>query len=191
MAGMEAIAAPHGHRTTDEWVNGNLASLLGAIYFYAAQALSGGRALDAAEYKATRKEILDMLHRARNEATGGWMDESGAWDGWARIAVKDLQGAIVLVSEKGWLAGDWFGDIAALAERERQAQDGDEEQTEPAHAAESIQIRRADTMFQDRYDYMSEKKREDYRVWKQGIMARIEELSGGPADDAMEVDSRP
>ncbi len=41
------------------------------------------------------------------------------------------------------------------------------------HDAPSVQIRRADTMFQDKYDLLSERNREEYKIWKAKIMARI------------------
>jgi origin recognition complex subunit 6 len=43
-------------------------------------------------------------------------------------------------------------------------------------SASNLQIRRADTMFQDKYDLLSEKRQAEYVVWKENIMSRIDAL---------------
>jgi origin recognition complex subunit 6 len=52
----------------------------------------------------------------------------------------------------------------------------DEEEGEEEEGQEVVQIRRADTMFQERYDYLGERKRKAYAEWKEGMLKRIKEL---------------
>ena len=78
----------------------------------------------------------------------------------------------------GWAAG--IEDLVAV--EERKAAEG-----EAATAvAPGQQVKRADTMFQERFDYLSEKKRKEYAAWKAGILGRIKELERD--GDAMEID---
>jgi origin recognition complex subunit 6 len=68
--------------------------------------------------------------------------------------------------------------VEDLVERERaKAQregDGDQE----AERGEQVvgQIGRPDSMFQERYDYLGERKRKAYAEWKQVMLKRIREL---------------
>ena len=48
-------------------------------------------------------------------------------------------------------------------------------------------MRRADTMFQDRYDFLSERKKKEYTLWKAGVLRRIKNLETG--EDGMDIDS--
>jgi origin recognition complex subunit 6 len=68
---------------------------------------------------------------------------------------------------------EWVEGVGDLADRERDAED----EREGGDAGEEVvQIRRADTMFQERYNYLGERKRKAYAEWKGGLLKRIKEL---------------
>jgi origin recognition complex subunit 6 len=196
VAGMEAIVAPQGRRTTDEWAIGHLTSLLAAIYFFVimrVKAIKSGQTVDREAYIPQRKSILALLDRARKEvsiknAAGDdeGEDEGEAWEGWTRVGPRDFDDAINQVKGKGWLTGDWF---KALADVVRMGgDDGDDEDMAEVDGDADVQgaARRADTMFQDRYDYLSETKRAEYKTWKEAMLSKISQLT---SVEAMEVDS--
>jgi origin recognition complex subunit 6 len=69
--------------------------------------------------------------------------------------------------------------VEELVYRERaRAEEEEEEEAndEGEDATGVVQISRPDTMFQDRYDYLSERKRKAYAEWKEGVLKRIKEL---------------
>jgi len=199
MSGVESIVAPGGVMAEDTWVRNNLVSLLGALYLYIWRAVRWpGEDLDEAEYIKFRKELAATLKRARQEVTlnptassssGSPLkrkrptpeEEEAAWEGWHTVRTKDLDTAAIHINRHGWLELDWakgIDDLIAQAggtgEEDDVNEDGDSVTQGP------IQIRRTDTMLQERYDYLSERKKQEYEVWKDGILNRIKKLQARP-----------
>ncbi|KAK3314532.1 origin recognition complex subunit 6-domain-containing protein [Apodospora peruviana] len=118
-------------------------------------------------------------------------DEEDAWEGWHTVRAKDLDSAAVHIHRHGWLELDWAKGIDDLI-NQTAASDGGEGGDDVDEGEQApLQIRKADTMFQERYDYLSEGRRADYAVWKEGILKRIKELERDtppPNHDAMEID---
>lgn len=186
-AGMESIVAPNGRRTADEWVLGNITGLLAAFYFsVTAKARELTSEGTGKEYNAQRKEIIALLTRARKEVTISGLDDD-SWDGWRGIKVKDFDEAVSKVNDSGWLAGDWYHGIADIIQTNQRSYAADTDMLDGDEAAANMQIKRADTMFQDKYDYLSEGKRLDYALWKKSILAKIESRAAGTA---MEIDTQ-
>jgi origin recognition complex subunit 6 len=188
VAGMEAIILPAGRRAADEWVHDNTTALFAAVYFYVTmrvKALTSGAEVNSETYVPLRKEILELLERARDEADTKVADEDLAWSGWSAIKPKAFDEAVAKAKERGWLDSDWYRGIADIVKSDGTGdmQMGDDED---AGLAQTGQVRRADTMFQDRFDYLSEGRRIEYKAWKETTLARISQalVSNG----AMEVD---
>lgn len=200
MAGFESIVAPHGKRTEDGWVNGNLVALLGALYLYVWRGVTspGGQDLDPAKFVSFRKSLVRALSKAREavEVTSKAGDEDGEpWAGWYDVRIKDLDTAALRTNRHGWLEMDWAAGIEDLVRAGQGVNEADEEETGDDDARPEVgQIRRADTMFQERYDYLSERKRKEYAIWKEGILRRIKELERDPGqvrtqeEDVMDID---
>lgn len=207
-AGLSAIITPFRKRTQDEWVDSHLTVLVGAIYWYVSEsaALSPGEEmLDEVPvgYKGARKEILVALRGARDQVhipattTRGKKaeitqeQEAAFWEGWqVTIKAADFDETITEVMSRGWLKSDWYRSI----DLPRDAVEGGDEVDDdldgnPASAATNVQTTRPDTMLQDKFDYLSERRRADYRRWEAGILRRIELLESGEAVDAMQVDA--
>lgn len=208
IAGLEYIIAPYRRRTEDEWINSHLAGLVGAIYWYVSMSasLAPGEKMTAktskARYTSTRKDVLGFLATARHEvkipAARSRKDqvteeeEIAFWKGWQdTIRPSDIDEAVTEVANRGWLNSDWYRSIDYLRAQ------GEGEDDEPQDGVEDditttatlVQIRKADTMLQDKFDYLSERRRAEYRQWKAGIQLKIEVLERGQADEAMQVDS--
>lgn len=195
IAGLESIIAPYRKRTRDEWVNSHLSTLLGAIYWFVSEEarLAPGEEMTAetsrARYKTVRKELLAALREARAEvkipapARGRRVEPTEEqkvvfWDGWQEtIKAADMDVAITEVTNKGWLNSDWYRSIEYLKDKaggdETNEGDPDETQVNPAAI---VQITKADTMLQDKFDYLSERRRAEYRQWKADILRRIDDL---------------
>lgn len=204
MAGLESIIAPYHKRVQDEWVDSHLSALVGAIYWFVSESadLAPGEEMTAetsrARYKSVRKVLLDALRAARDNvkipvpARGRKSEvtqeqEAAFWEGWQEITKPaDLDGAIMEVTNRKWLDSDWYRSIEYLRDK---ADGGGDEAGNPGeddeNAAATVQITKADTMLQDKFDYLNERRRADYRQWKAGILRRIELLE---QKDAMEVD---
>ncbi|KAJ9149966.1 Origin recognition complex subunit 6 [Pleurostoma richardsiae] len=199
MAGMESIAAPHGVRTDDEWVNAHLAGLLAAVYWFVAERAAmqaTGQAVDVARYKAGRARILEVLRRVPGEVKPQ-ADERGAWEGWEVIGTRELDKAVTEVNQRDWLKSDWYRGVLDIKTGDGELSDGgdgeddqaDEEETETPDSPRFCWWK-ADTMFQDRYDYLTREKKERFGVWKESVMERIRQIEREQAD-AVGLDQYP
>ncbi|UQC74709.1 origin recognition complex subunit 6 [Colletotrichum lupini] len=189
LAGMEYVVVPGGLRTRDAWVRENLAALCGAVYFFVAQQvrkLATGEDVDRENYVPARKQVLELLAKAREEVDARGLDEDEAWEGWAPVKSKDFDAAVKEVSERGWLDADWYRSLGDVIEAGHVIADSHGRGGDNAGAYKAP-VRGADTMFLERYDFLSEKKRRDYRIWKESILRRID-LMEEENGDAMEVD---
>ncbi|CAH0031965.1 unnamed protein product [Clonostachys rhizophaga] len=190
VAAMDAIIAPGGRRTKDEWVNQNIAPILSAIYFYVTiklVALSTGQPMTKEPFSAQRREILKLLGRAREETTVNVSSGQDPWTEWEETKPRDFNSAVNQMEEQGWLDSDWFKGLDELVGAKRwdvvaaPAEDEDD-------MAKPIQIRRADTMFQEKYDYLSEERKADYNVWRHKMLQRI--TDNRTNSGAMEIDAQ-
>lgn len=204
---MDAIVAPFRKRTQDEWVNSHLTVLVGAIYWFVSEsaALGPGEELDEAKmkvnYKAARKAIMGALRGARdhvhipNPRTRGKKaeitdeQETAFWEGWQdTIKVIDFDHTITEVTNRGWLLSDWYRSIKFLRAAGEDGDEAGDSDEDDSSAAAHVQTVKPDTMLQDKFDYLSERRRADYRKWEAEILRRIELLESGQQGDAMEVD---
>ncbi|KAI6350245.1 hypothetical protein MCOR25_010563 [Pyricularia grisea] len=207
MAGLDAIVSPHGKPTDDEWVLQNMTALLAAIVFYStraaatnaansvgnAQATAAGN-LSNEQYKIIEKRLLDAMARARQEVVvagghGGENDANGnskndAWAQWSELKPRGLKQALMVVNDRKWLEDDWFRGIDDLADAQVVV---DSHSTDNA-ANDGVQLHKADTMLQERHDYLSERRRRDYRIWKAQILKKISALEH-TSSIPIEVDS--
>ncbi|KAF5655550.1 origin recognition complex subunit 6 [Fusarium sp. NRRL 25303] len=189
LAGMENIITPAGRRTDDDWVLQNLTALFAAIYFFVTmrvKALVSGEGIDREGYVPLRKEILALLARARSEVTVKDLAEEDAWEGWSTVKSKDFDDAVAKVNERAWLTGDWYQGIADVVKLSQRSHLEDVEM-QNEETIPKMQIKKADTMFQDKYDFLSEAKRTKYMHWREDMFAKIALSTAQGA--AMEVDT--
>ncbi|CAM1509954.1 Fc.00g002890.m01.CDS01 [Cosmosporella sp. VM-42] len=190
LAGMETVVLPGGRKTEDDWVLQNLTGLIAAIYFFVTarvRALASGAAVEREDYVPQRKEILALLTRARKEANIGGLDEENAWDGWTNLKSKEFDGAVAQLYERDWIKGDWYQGITDIVKLTQRGDFNDVDMLDDEESIPKTQVKRADTMFQEKYDYLSDAKRADYKAWKEAITNKIAQLT--PATAAMEVDT--
>ncbi|KAF4448297.1 Origin recognition complex subunit 6 [Fusarium austroafricanum] len=190
LAGMETIVTPGGRRTDDEWVLQNVTALFAAIYFFVTmrvKALASGEGIDREGYVPLRKEILALLSRTRKEVIVRDLEDENAWEGWSNLKSKDFDDAVAQINERAWLTGDWYQGIADVVKLTQRTHLEDvemlDEETMP-----KMQVKKADTMFQDKYDFLSEAKRTSYMHWKEDMFAKIALLTTTKGA-AMEVDT--
>lgn len=207
-AGLDAIVAPYRKRTKDEWVNAHLTALVGAIYWFVSQsaALAPGEEItpDTLQvgYKSARKDIMGALRGVRKDiqvpatTTRGKKaevtedQEAVFWAGWQEsIKVADLDQAITEVTNRGWLNSDWYRSIEFLRDQAEGHDEGVNADDDPTSAAVTAGITRADTMLQDKFDYLSDRRRADYRRWEADILKRIDLLESGQGPDDMDIDT--
>ncbi|KAI0384723.1 hypothetical protein F5Y04DRAFT_220056 [Hypomontagnella monticulosa] len=193
LAGMQTIAAPHGKRTKDEWVNDHLTPLLAAVYFLVSSqlyVLERGRELDDPQYVRIRKLILKTIGQAQDNVTVTGMDEDELWIGWTDIKSRDVDGAVAKVVENQWQKEEWFAGIKHLARtKDVEADEEDAEMggSDERPFSEKLHVQRGDTMLQSKWD-MTEKKRQEYRSWKDDMLRRIQEIERSRGSE-MEVDT--
>lgn len=173
-------------------------ALLAAVYFFVRTRLSG-RETSGKEYVVQRKGLLIALAGMRedpelNKKVGGNGKDDGQWEGWEQVTTKDVDAWLLEISAKGWLSLDWFQNIVEGGGVEVIEGDGDHLDFNPSSelAAKGSEIRDnmrtgLGAMIQDRYDYLSDKRRADYRIWKQGIMERIELIEAQKAQGTMDT----
>lgn len=187
---MDSIIIPEGKQTDDQWVSENNTALLAGVFWWAST-----RAKAAAKGQETtprqpslqqRREIISLLTQARKTVTLTTTDDEDPWEAWADIKPREFNTAVATIEERSWL-GDWYtgvDDIIRSADWDKAGMPGGDD----ADQLEPIRVRRADTMFQGKYDYLSEARVTDFRAWKAEMLAGIAERSGG--GDAMEIDTQ-
>ncbi|OIW27207.1 hypothetical protein CONLIGDRAFT_618661 [Coniochaeta ligniaria NRRL 30616] len=156
IAGMEAIVCPHGRRTKDEWVLSHMTVLLGSLYLY----------------------VWNTVNMPN-----GNVDQKEAWEGWQDIRVADIDDATLTINRHGWLESDWAKGIEDLLQREA------DNAAEKAGATKGSRVpigpvKRTDTMLQDRYDYLGEKRRNKYVSWKKRILREVTRLERQREEEA-------
>ncbi|KJZ80462.1 hypothetical protein HIM_00312 [Hirsutella minnesotensis 3608] len=184
LAGIEFIQASRGQTPNqDDWVKSHATDLVAAIFFFVVtrvRALASDATIDREGYIPLRKEIISQLIRARSEVEASDADESVFWRGWRSLKAKDFDAAVSYINGQEWLNGDWYEGIADIVNMTPGA-DLDAAASVDRGSEDSVPTRRADTMFQDKYDFLSEARRTEYSAWKVKILARI--------DQAMETSS--
>ncbi|KAI0885068.1 uncharacterized protein GGS22DRAFT_162650 [Annulohypoxylon maeteangense] len=191
LAGMQTIAAPHGKRAKDEWVNENLTPLLAAIYFLVSSqlyVLEQGKELDDPQYIRMRKAILGALGKAQENVNVVGMDEDELWIGWADVKSRDVDNAVAKIVENGWQRDEWFAGIEQLVktnDAEVDEEDGEVDGDERPFG-EKLHVQRGDTMLQSKWD-MTDQKREELRKWKEEKLRQIEEIEQS-RESEMDVD---
>ncbi|PTB63877.1 hypothetical protein BBK36DRAFT_1180690 [Trichoderma citrinoviride] len=179
LAGMESILLPGGRKTKDAWAWENTTALCAAIVFFVAMRVSDAdleQAMQPQIYKPARAEVLGQLGRARQEVEVKGVEPDVLWEGWTDLKDDDFDAAVSRVRESGWLETDWYHGITDVMDQNLRQGDDVEHPHEEEDAAQGQQ-QRADTMFQDKYDYLSEGRRAEYRTWKEATLARIAVLS--------------
>lgn len=88
---------------------------------------------------------------------------------------------VTLAQEEGWLGMEWFLNIAPVKDGEEM--EGVEMTGKTTAQSTTLGLRGGagdyiglGTMLQDTTDYLGERQREDYKIWKAGIMARVKEI---------------
>ncbi|KAH6676143.1 origin recognition complex, subunit 6 [Plectosphaerella plurivora] len=197
LAGAEYIIAPGGRRTKDEWVMGNLSALCGAIYYFVVQQvikLQKGQEINRENYIPARREIRRLLGRVAEEVSPAQgASPAEFWAGHQVVKAKDIDAAVEEMTDRGWLEQDWFRgltDLVAQGSYQTDAGGLEEDEGEDAAPQAKSTIRGADSMLQDKYDYTSDEKRREYRIWKEGVLGRIAQSEKAMARDRMEVDTR-
>lgn len=195
VAGMDAIVAPFGQRTDDDWINQNITAILAAVYFYVTiriVALTKDQPMTKEPFALQRREILKLLEQARagvQVTTAG--RDADAWSDWQEVKARDFSSAVSQMEEQGWLLADWFKGLDDIVQPHDWDKVAAPEDVEDADPEVPTQTRRSDTMYQDKYDYLSEARRADYVVWKEDALQRISVLRNTASTSTpMEIDAR-
>ncbi|KAK8038677.1 origin recognition complex subunit 6 [Apiospora rasikravindrae] len=200
LAGMETIVLPRGRRTTDEWVNSNLTPLLAGIAFLTVWQIISLETdnPDPKMYAKAREQVLKAVMKARDEyqVKGFEDDDEEAWEGWSDIRTKDVDKAVEKGTKSGWQESGWFGSIQDMVDAcgtgkgNQGAGSGSDvdggDDYDGDEIMDRMQMQRGDSMFQGRW-VMTDRKREEYRHWKEDILVRIEEIKK-EQEDRMGVD---
>lgn len=187
LAGMEAIITPFGRRTDDVWVSEHINSLFAAIFFFIVmrvKAILTGEAVDREGYVPQRNEILALLSRARQEVQVRDAGDVDGWEAWESIKPRDFDAAVAHVNETDWLTGEWFTAITEIIQPKQQEDHASINDNE--ELTSQAQVKRADTMLQDKYDYLSEARRSDYKIWKDTMLTQISQRMA--SEGTMEID---
>lgn len=171
------------------WVSKHVTDLVAAIYFFVimrVRAIASGAGIDREGYVPLRKEILALLSQARNDVIIKDIDQERAWDGWKELKSREFDAAVAHVNDRDWLSGDWYKGIVDVVDSTR---GGDADLTDEGGEDSGAQVpaRRADTMLQEKYDFISEARRSDYTAWKNDALSRINQALA--TNGAMEVDA--
>ncbi|KFY28769.1 hypothetical protein V493_02768 [Pseudogymnoascus sp. VKM F-4281 (FW-2241)] len=167
-------------------------ALVAAVYVLVHTRLTG-KEVNGKEYVALRRSIIAVLKdlRADEEVVGKVEKEEAGeagWEGWMNIVGKDVDAWLMQLSARGWVGLDWFENIESGSgvegreTRDEPMEDAEDEDTEEDDDGEEESIMGLGTMMQERVDYLSARKREEYQIWKDGILEKIEEIETARAE---------
>ncbi|ERS94932.1 hypothetical protein HMPREF1624_08643 [Sporothrix schenckii ATCC 58251] len=195
-----------------EWLEDSLTALVAALYLYCmtswrehtgTQPGGAGRSgLEERQFQLDEKAILGAFDKVRGVV--GTRDDS-AWEGWQDLQKRTFRDALVVVSKHQWLQSDWYQDIANLhvatsggdgdaegdgAVGDEEGRDGEVDDGDYGGVSIPTKVWRADSMFQTRYDFLSEAKQQEYEAWRKGMLEEISGLQQAQHQpQPMEVDS--
>ncbi|KAB5582412.1 origin recognition complex, subunit 6 [Coniochaeta sp. 2T2.1] len=176
IAGMEAIVCPHGQKTKDKFVLGHMTSILGFLFLYVWATVGMPNGVDEARYIAAREEIVGVLEQARRiVAIKDVDDEEVAWEGWKDMERTEIDDVSGYANRHGWMESDWAQGVKDLVQREED-QAAERAGVGRGRRTPAGPVRRTDMMLQEKYDYLSERRRKVYAKWKQGILKQIVRL---------------
>jgi origin recognition complex subunit 6 len=159
-----------------------------------------GEEVGAAEYARFRGKLLRSMLQARevvevksSRVGEGHDNEMDPWGGWRDVKVKDVDTAMLRMNRHGFLEMDWVAgidDLAKMGTRETHGGDNRDAKAVDDTTSGLGQVKRADTMFQEKYDYLNDRRKKELTTWKQGMLRRIRASgTGRPGhDDAMDLD---
>ncbi|KFY71449.1 hypothetical protein V499_08358 [Pseudogymnoascus sp. VKM F-103] len=166
-------------------------ALVAAVYVLVHTRLTG-KEVNGKEYVALRRGILatlkalradeEVVRKVEKEEPG----EKG-WEGWTDIVGKDVDAWLMQLSSKGWVGLDWFENIESGSgiegpeARDEPMDDAEDEDADGDDNGEEDSIMGLGTMMQERVDYLSTRKREEYQIWKDGILEKIERIERAEA----------
>ncbi|EFX06383.1 hypothetical protein CMQ_6704 [Grosmannia clavigera kw1407] len=169
------------------WVAGSLTALAATLYYYCIKSWQASQdvgPMDKTQYNTDERTIMDVFQKARE---GGVQLEGGAGDVWEKTGWHDLtrhsfREALLAVSDRKWLESDWFRDIQQLRDvagsdysEGGDSNDNNNDDDDDDDAAIPTHTWRSDSMFQERYDLLSETRRQDYGDWKKEMLQRLRE----------------
>ncbi|CAK7264259.1 hypothetical protein SEPCBS119000_000897 [Sporothrix epigloea] len=178
-----------------EWLNDSLTALVAALYLYCmsswrenaaeGEGISTGAVnsgVQERQFQQDEKAILSVFEKVRGVV--GARDDTD-WDRWEDLQKRTFRDALVVVSKQQWLQSDWYGDIAILqpstaGDGDAQQPDSNDEEEDEGDDGEyngvSIPTKAwpADSMFQARWDFLSESKQQEYEIWRAQMLDRIE-----------------
>ena len=199
LAGVESVLClpcPEEEDETDdghEKMERKIPALVAAVWFFVMTRLAGEET-NGKEYLKQRKIVLDILGGVKDdvvvvEKVG---DGEEGWVGWEVVRDKDIDAWLRDLPKRGWLQMDWFQNIVEGSGANGRDVDDDIDMDElpsnPAKDGTKIMGAGLGTMRQDRFDYLSEAKRDEYAEWRAKILSKIDELiADGVMDDAMDT----
>ncbi|KAF5870449.1 putative origin recognition complex subunit 6 protein [Botrytis fragariae] len=152
---------------------------------------TGEEVLSDEEFKEKRLETLQVLRLARGDEEVERKVGSGGWEGWdlpeededeeeERSNAKDVNGWMAEICNKGCLEMDWYQNMVR-PDGSDDTED-DQEREDALDEIQRVRVREDEmryglgTMRQAKVDYLTEKKRAEYKAWKRNILAKIARL---------------
>ena len=173
-------------------MEGKIPALIAAVWFWVLGRLTG-KDTNGEEYKKRRLMVTDVLDTVENSE---WVaervgQEEDAWEGWETVGSKDIQGWVIELKEKAWLEMDWYENIVEDADVDDVVDGEGDEELESSRTFEELSRAGLGTMKLDKFDYLTERKRMEYEVWKGKMLRMIDELveEGVLDDEGEEMDT--
>ncbi|KAJ4350678.1 hypothetical protein N0V95_004526 [Ascochyta clinopodiicola] len=99
----------------------------------------------------------------------------------------ETEDLMTVAQQEGWLRMEWFLNISPPRDvDDMEGVETTDEYTSHSTGAKTLGLRSGGsdyiglgTMLQDATDYLGERQREDYKIWKARIMARVETIEAG------------
>ncbi|THV54013.1 hypothetical protein BGAL_0036g00100 [Botrytis galanthina] len=166
---------------------------------------TGEEVLSDEEFKEKRLETLRVLRLARGDEEVERKVGSGGWESWdlpeededdeeERSNAKDVNGWMAEICNKGCLEMDWYQNMVRADDSDDT--EDDQKREDALDEIQRVRVREDEmryglgTMRQAKVDYLTEKKRAEYKAWKRNILAKIARLQKeGKNENAMDIEA--
>ena len=177
LAGVQDVLTPGNKRTGDAWVSKHLPATVAAIFatcMFVVDKVTVGTGKHAQDDMAQR--TINIMRQARKELDVKGMSDEEFWDGWTPLSRDDVAKGMGRMEDE-WTNGGWFTALLEAAQDERdaarEAADAKSAKGRASLRDVKAQIRKADTMHLEKFNFLSREKQEAYAQWEEDVMSRI------------------
>lgn len=187
ITGVESILVLPSSPVFQTKMEGKIPALVASIWFFVVVKMRG-KLQQGKENMERKRLVRESLARARNDADVlkkvGKDDEH--WKGWSTVEERDVNAWRKEIVDNSWREMDWFENVEEgcgvnyddfVEKIDNMAIENPDEDADDIRSLDKKKSSaRKPTTVLDKYDYLSEAKQRQYQLWRDEMLAKVNEL---------------